>query len=269
MSKHKSNILPVPYINTNAEVIALEKACRITADTFSEIAKYVEPGVTTLELDKIAEDFIRSKGAVPAFKGYGPPGGEFPNTLCVSVNEEIVHGIPSERKLVEGDIISVDCGAYIGGFYGDSAVTYPVGKIDEEKTKLLRVTEESLFKGIEQAIDGNKLYDISKAIQDYCESNGFSLTRELCGHGIGRKLHQEPSVPNFVPPLLQRPMYPNVKLKKGMAIAIEPMVHAGDKRTKVLDDGWTFVTADGKPAAHFEHTVVIDNGKAIILTLRN
>lgn len=268
MSK-KSNILPVPYINTNAEVIALEKACRITADTFSEIAKYMEPGVTTLELDKIAEDYIRSKNAKPAFKGYGSKGNEFPNTLCISINEQIVHGIPSDRKLVEGDIVSVDCGAEYEGFFGDSAVTYAVGKIDEEKQKLMRVTEEALFKGIEQAIDGNKLYEISRAIQTHCENNGFSLTRELVGHGIGRHLHQEPSVPNFVPPLLYRNTYPNVTLRKGMALAIEPMVHAGDKKTRTLSDGWTFVTADGKPAAHFEHTVLIDNGKANILTLRN
>lgn len=261
--------LPVPYINTDAEVIALEKACRIVADTFSKIEKYMEPGVSTIELDKIAEDYILSNNAKPAFKGYQVENRVFPYTLCISINEQIVHGMPGDRKLVEGDIVSVDCGAEFEGFFGDSAVTYAIGNIDEQKKKLMQVTEEALFKGIEQAIDGNRLFDVSRAIQNHVESNGFSLTRELVGHGIGRHLHQEPSVPNFVPTLLQRKMYPNVTLTKNMAIAIEPMVHAGDKKTETLSDGWTFVTADGKPAAHFEHTVLIDNGKANILTLRN
>ena len=260
---------PVPYIKTNAEVIALEKACRIVAETFNTIAKYMKPGVSTLLLDKIAEDYILSHNAKPAFKGYKVDRKAFPNTLCISINEEVVHGIPSERQLQEGDIVSVDCGAEIGGYFGDSAVTYAIGAISREKQMLMKVTEEALFKGIEQAIDGNKLYDVSKAIQSHAESNGFSLTRELVGHGIGRSLHEEPAVPNFVPPLLHRKSYPNVKLYKNMAIAIEPMVHAGAKQVKTLSDGWTYVTADGSPAAHFEHTVIIDNGKANILTLRD
>lgn len=261
---------PVPYIKTNAELIALERACRVVAETFNTIAKYMKPGVSTLQLDKIAEDYILGCNAKPAFKGYKVDRKKFPNTLCISINEEIVHGIPSESRLLqEGDIVSVDCGAELSGFYGDSAVTYAIGAINDEKVKLLKITEESLFKGIEQAIDGNKLYDISRAIQSHAESNGFSLTRELVGHGIGRSLHEEPAVPNFVPPLLHRKSYPNVKLYKNMAIAIEPMVHAGAKQVKTLSDGWTYVTADGSPAAHFEHTVIIDNGKANILTLRD
>ncbi len=260
---------PVPYIKTNAEVIALEKACRIVAETFNTIAKYMKPGVSTLLLDKIAEDYILSHNAKPAFKGYKVDRKAFPNTLCISINEEVVHGIPSERQLQEGDIVSVDCGAEIGGYFGDSAVTYAIGAISREKQMLMKVTEEALFKGIEQAIDGNKLYDVSKAIQSHAESNGFSLTRELVGHGIGKELHEEPAVPNFVPPLLQRKRFPNVKLLSNMAIAIEPMVHAGRQQVKTLRDGWTYVTADGSPAAHFEHTVIIDKGKANILTLRD
>ncbi len=260
---------PVPYIKTNAEVIALEKACRIVAETFNTIAKYMKPGVSTLLLDKIAEDYILSHNAKPAFKGYKVDRKAFPNTLCISINEEVVHGIPSERQLQEGDIVSVDCGAEIGGYFGDSAVTYAIGAISREKQMLMKVTEEALFKGIEQAIDGNKLYDVSKAIQSHAESNGFSLTRELVGHGIGKELHEEPPVPNFVPPLLQRKRFPNVKLLSNMAIAIEPMVHAGRQQVKTLRDGWTYVTADGSPAAHFEHTVIIDKGKANILTLRD
>ncbi len=261
--------LPVPYINNNSDIKKLEKANRIVAETFNEVAKYVKEGIATIELDKIAEDFILSKNARPAFKNYKAGENIFPYTLCISLNEQVVHGFPSDKKLENGDIVSIDCGAEFEGYFGDSAVTYAIGEIDEKKKKLLKVTEESLFKGIEQAIDGNKLYDISRAIQTHCESNGFSLTRELVGHGIGKKLHQEPSVPNFVPPLLYRNSYPNVKLMKNMAIAIEPMVHMGDKKVKFLKDGWTVVTADGSPAAHFEHTVLIDNGKAIILTLRN
>lgn len=260
---------PVPYIKTNAEVIALEKACRIVAETFNTIAKYMKPGVSTLLLDKIAEDYILSHNAKPAFKGYKVDRKAFPNTLCISINEEVVHGIPSERQLQEGDIVSVDCGAEIGGYFGDSAVTYAIGAISREKQMLMKVTEEALFKGIEQAIDGNKLYDVSRAIQSHAESNGFSLTRELVGHGIGKELHEEPPVPNFVPPLLQRKRFPNVKLLSNMAIAIEPMVHAGRQQVKTLRDGWTYVTADGSPAAHFEHTVIIDKGKANILTLRD
>jgi methionyl aminopeptidase len=261
---------PVPYIMTVAEVIAMEKAGRIVADTFNAVKGYMKPGVSTLEIDKIAEDYILSQNAKPAFKGYKVDGRVFPNALCISINDEIVHGIPNaNRKLKDGDIVSVDCGAEFEGYFGDSAVTYAIGEVSEECKKLMRVTEESLFKGIEQAVDGNKLYEISKAVQEYVEAYGFSVTRELVGHGIGKRLHEEPPVPNFVPPLLQRKYYPNITLKKNMAIAIEPMVHAGKRFVRALSDGWTYVTADGSPAAHFEHTVIIDCGKAKILTLRD
>ena len=257
-----------PNIRTQTEIDLIEKACRIVADTLTLIENYIKPGIETRELDIIAEDFIRSKGAEPAFKGYEVDGKFFPNTLCISIDEEVVHGIPGNRKLLEGEIVSVDCGCSINEYFGDSAVTYPVGNVSAEKKKLMRVTEESLFLGIEKAINRNKLYEISRAIQTYCENNGFSLTKELCGHGIGRNLHEEPSIPNFVPPLLHRSKYPNVKLYNGMALAIEPMVHAGKFQVKTAQDGWTVYTADKSPAAHFEHTIIVNDGKPIILTLR-
>jgi methionyl aminopeptidase len=260
---------PVPFIKQDSEIALLEKACRIVAETFLSVEKYMKPGVSTLEIDKIAEDYIKSKNAKPAFKGYKVDGLIFPNTLCISINDEIVHGIPSERKLKNGDIVSVDCGAEIFGYYGDSAVTYPIGEIGENEKKLLKVTEQALFFGIEQAVENNKLYDISRAVQEYAEKNGYSVTRELVGHGIGKRLHEEPPIPNFVPPLLHRKKYPNITLKRNMALAIEPMVHMGRQYTKTQSNGWTFVTADGSPAAHFEHTIIVDKDKPKILTLRD
>ncbi len=256
-------------IKTESEVSKIEKACRIVADTFNIIKPLMCAGTGTLEIDKVAEDYIRTKNARPAFKGYEVEGKFFPGTLCISINEEVVHGIPSDRKLKEGDIVSVDCGAELNGYFGDSAVTFGIGAIDSEDEKLMKVTNESLFKGIANAVAGKKLYDISRAIQEHCESNGYSLTRELVGHGIGQNLHEEPPVPNFVPPLLYRSRYPNIKLRNGIALAIEPMVHRGKKEIRSLQDGWTIVTADKSTAAHFEHTVIIDNDKAIILTLRD
>lgn len=256
-------------IKTESQITKLEKACRIVAETFNTIKPLMREGMTTLEIDKVAEDYIRSKNAKPAFKGYEVEGKFFPGTLCISINEEVVHGIPSDRKLKEGDIVSVDCGAELNGYFGDSAVTFAIGEISPEDERLMKVTNESLFKGIENAVDGKKLYDISRAIQEHCESNGYSLTRELVGHGIGRNLHEEPPVPNFVPPLLYRSRYPNIKLRKGIALAIEPMVHRGKKEIRSLQDGWTIVTADKSTAAHFEHTVIIENDKALILTLRD
>lgn len=255
-------------IRTADEIKKIEKACRIVADTLSLVEKAVKSGITTQELDAIAEDYIRSKNARPAFKGYQVGDKYFPATLCISVDEEIVHGIPSDRKLEEGQIVSIDCGAELDEYFGDSALTVAVGEISEEKQKLMKVTEESLFLGIEQAIDGNKLYDISRAVQEHCEANGYSLTRELTGHGIGKHLHEPPSVPNFVPPLLHRNSFPNVKLMTGMALAIEPMVHLGRKEVIEGDDGWTVVTRDKTPAAHFEHTIVVQKDKPLILTLR-
>ena len=257
-----------PAIRTTEEIGKIEKACRIVADTLSLLENYIKPGVTTLELDKIAEDYIKSKNAVPAFKGYQVDDKYFPNTLCISVDEEVVHGIPGKRVLVEGEIVSLDCGAQLDGYFGDSAYTYAVGEISEEKKRLMKVTQESLMLGIEQAVDRNKVYDIGRAIQNYCEKNGYTLTRELVGHGVGKNLHEEPSIPNFVPALLHRTKFPNVKLYSGMGLAIEPMVQMGGVKVTTLKDGWTVVTADKKPAAHFEHTVIVNNNHPLILTLR-
>ncbi len=271
-TKMKSNNAPVKrYLVKSAEEIGkIEKACRIVGDTLSLIQKHVAPGISTEELDKIAEDYILSKGATPAFKGYKMDESvEFPATLCISIEDVVVHGIPGARKLKEGEIVSFDCGAELDGYFGDSAVTCAVGAVSEEKLKLLQTTEEALFKGIEQAVSGNKLYDISRAIQCHAESVGFSLTRELVGHGIGKHLHEEPAVPNFVPPLLYRNSFPNIKLLTGMALAIEPMVHMGRREIVTLSDGWTVATRDHSPAAHFEHTVIIEDNKALILTLRD
>ncbi len=258
-----------PLIKTEKEIDLLEKAARVVAETLSLLKKYVKPGVKTNELDEIAEDYIRSKGAKPAFKGYEVEGKFFPNALCISIDEEVVHGIAGDRVLKEGEIVSVDCGSELNGYFGDSAMTYAVGEISDLKKKLMKVTEESLMKGIEQAVEKNKIFDISRAVQTHVESAGFSVTRELVGHGIGKELHEDPPVPNFVPPLLHRAQYPNLKLCNGMAIAIEPMVHAGAKSIRVLKDGWTIVTADKSPAAHFEHTIVVNDNKPIILTLRD
>jgi methionyl aminopeptidase len=226
-------IRTTPKPLTNDEIKKMENAGRITADTLLLIEKYIKQGITTLELDSIAEDYIRSKNAIPTFKGYS----NYSHTLCISIDECVVHGVPSSRKLQEGEIVSIDCGVTFDGFIGDSAVTYPVGEISDEKQKLLKVTEEALFIGIEQARHRNKVFDISRAIQTHCEANGFSLTRDLHGHGVGRRLHQEPSIPNFVPSLLQRVSLPNSKLFAGLSIAIEPMVHLGKKEIYVSSDG--------------------------------
>jgi methionyl aminopeptidase len=251
------------------DVRKLEAACRIVADTFSHLRQFIKPGVTTIELDAIAEDFIRSHGAEPAFKGYDVDGKIFPYTLCISIDEEVVHGMPGTRKLKEGQIISVDCGAQKDGWFGDSAYTYPVGEISTDKQRLLTVTQEALALGIEQAVDGNKVYEIGRAIQAHVEKNGFSVVRELVGHGIGQHLHEEPPVPNFVPGLLHRSQYPNVKLATGMALAIEPMVNMGSFHVHTASDEWTVYAADGKPSAHFEHTVLVDGKTPRILTLMN
>jgi len=267
--QNQSSKIQTPYVKTEKEIDLMEKAARIVADTLVLLGKYIKSGITTAELDSIAEDFILSKGAKPAFKGYKVDGKSYPNSLCISIDEEVVHGIPGQRKLEEGQIVSIDCGSVLNGYFGDSAITYPVGKISDVKKKLLSVTEASLMQGIEQAVERNKVYDISRAVQTYVEGNGFSVTRELVGHGIGKKLHEEPPVPNFVPPLLHRSQYPNLKLVNGMALAIEPMVHAGGKNIRTAKDGWTVITSDKSPAAHFEHTVVISGNNPLILTLRD
>ncbi|MDR5001514.1 type I methionyl aminopeptidase [Brevibacillus parabrevis] len=234
-------------LKSKAELEVMREAGRIVALTHQELAKAIKPGVTTKQLDEIAETFIRSMGAVPSFKGYGG----FPGSICASVNEELVHGIPGKRALQEGDIISIDIGAQFQGYHGDSAWTYPVGKISAENEKLLRVTEESLFKGLEKAIPGGRLSDISHAIQVHAEAAGFTLVREYVGHGIGQNLHEDPQVPNYGPP--DR----GPRLKPGMVLAIEPMVNAGERYVRTLEDNWTVVTLDRKTCAHFEHTIAI------------
>ncbi len=234
----------------------MAQACSIVAETLYALRSYVRPGISTREVERFAESEITGRGAIPAFKGYRG----YPASICTSVNNQVVHGIPSQLRLREGDIISIDLGVFLDGFYGDGAVTLPVGKISALAEKLLRVTEESLYIGIEQAKHGNRVSDISSAIQRYVEANGFSVVRAFVGHGIGSSLHEEPQVPNFGLPG-QGP-----RLKKGMTIAIEPMVNAGSHEVLILDDGWTAVTLDGNLSAHFEHTVVITGGDARILT---
>lgn len=251
---------------TAEEIVKMEKACRIVADVLNHIKGFVAPGITTGELDAIVEDFILTRGGEPAFKGYEVDGKIFPSSACISIDEEVVHGMPGKRALKEGQIVTVDVGVRYDGFYGDSAYTYAVGEISTEKQRLLDVTKESLRRGIEQAVDGNRVYDIAKAIQTYVENQGFSVVRELVGHGIGRHLHEEPPVPNFVPGLLHRGRFPNARLRNGMALAVEPMVNMGLFHVHTASDGWTVYAADGKASAHFEHTIVIDGARPMILT---
>jgi methionyl aminopeptidase len=235
-------------LKSEDEIKRIAEACRIAARALQGIKERVAPGVTTLELDRFAESFITSRKAVPAFKGYRG----YPATLCTSVNEQVVHGIPaSATKLKDGDIISLDVGVFYGGFYGDSALTLPVGRIGERTQKLLSVAEEALYRGIENTVAGNRLSDISFAIQQLVESEGFSVVRNFVGHGIGRDLHEEPQIPNF------GQKGEGVSLMEGMTLAIEPMVNAGGWEVDILDDGWTAVTRDKSLSAHFEHTVAI------------
>jgi methionyl aminopeptidase len=244
------------------EIEFIRESSRIVADVLKLVGAQVRPGMTTLELDKVAEDFIRSMGGEPAFKGYGGDKKNlFPATLCTSIDAEVVHGIPSKRMLKDGDLLSIDVGVKKNGFYGDGACSFAIGEVSEEKQRLMRVTQESLAKGIEQAVAGKRVHDVSNAIQHHVEANGFSVVRDLVGHGVGRKLHEEPSIPNF------GEAGTGVVLKDGMTLAIEPMVNAGTWRVKVATDGWTVLTVDGKPSAHFEHTIAIVHGKAEILTL--
>ena len=228
----------------------------LVSRTLGEMASLIKPGITTLYLDKIAESFIRDHGATPAFKGYGG----FPNTLCTSVNEEVVHGIPSSYILKEGDIISVDCGVILNGWYGDSAFTFPVGEIKDEIRRLLDFTRASLEEGVKEAIAGKRVGDISFAVQSKAESGGYTVVRELVGHGIGKNLHEQPEVANWG----NRGTGP--KMEKGLVICIEPMINSGKKETVQMRDGWTIKTADGKPSAHFEYAVAVDKGKADVLT---
>jgi methionyl aminopeptidase len=234
-------------LKSRAEIEKMRAANLIVRDVMNHLSEKICAGVTTIELDKIAADLIRGKGAKPAFLGYRG----YSHTLCTSVNEEVVHGIPGKRALKDGDIIGVDCGVFYNGFYGDSAKTFAVGNVSVEAEKLLKVTEESLYIGIEKARVGNRLFDISAAIQKHVEASGFSVVRDFVGHGIGTSLHEDPQIPNFGEPGT------GIKLREGMVLAFEPMVNIGGWKIKVLDDKWTVVTLDGSLSAHFEHSVAI------------
>lgn len=243
-------------IKSIREIEYLREAGRITAGAHKEVAKYIKPGISTKELDYIVEEYLRAQGAEPAFKGYHG----FPASICASINEEVVHGIPGVKTLKDGDIISIDIGAKVNGYYGDAAVTYPVGKISDEVQRLLDVTSQALYEGIAKAVPGNRLSDISAAIGTFVEERGFSVVREYTGHGIGQSMHEDPQIPNFGIP------GKGPRLKAGMVFAIEPMVNMGTHRVKTLRDGWTVVTLDNKPSAHFEHTIVITEDGPEILT---
>jgi methionyl aminopeptidase len=244
------------FYKTDEEIELIRVSGILLGKAHAEVAKLIKPGVKTSVLDNCAYDFIKSNGGEPSFKGYNG----FPYSLCISVNENVVHGMPGDYVLKEGDIVSIDCGVLLNGFHSDSAYTYPVGQITKEVAKLLTKTKESLYKGIEQAIVGNRIEDIGHAVQSYVETEGFSVVRELVGHGIGKNLHESPEVPNY------GKRGKGLKLQDGLVIAIEPMVNMGTKNIVQEKDGWTVRTADRKPSAHFEHTVVVRRGKANILT---
>ena len=241
------------------ELDRMREAGRLVGEVLAELAAYVGPGITTFELDKIAEKRITAVGGVPAFKGYRG----YPATICASINDEIIHGIPSPRRMLrEGDIVSIDVGASLGGYFGDSAITLPVGRVSDEAARLLRVTEEALYRAIERARRGARVSDISHEVQRHVEAEGFSVVREFVGHGIGERMHEEPQVPNYGEP------GHGPRLSEGMVLAIEPMVNAGKPAVKVLPDGWTAVTRDRSLSAHFEHTVAVTAGEPWILTAR-
>jgi methionyl aminopeptidase len=248
---------------TEQEIEVMRESNQIVSDVHRLLMSQVKPGVRVSDLDAMAEDFIRASGARPAFKGYQSGSRsipDFPSTLCVSIDDEVVHGIPTDRLLVEGEIVSIDVGTEKNGFFGDGAITLAVGKIDPEKQRLLTVTKEALFRGIDRAVPGGKLQDISAAIQAYVETNGFAVVRDLVGHGIGKKLHEDPPVPNYG----RAGMGPT--LETGMTLAIEPMVNYGSFKVRVAANGWTVLTRDGSPSAHFEHTVYISKDGPVSLT---
>ena len=244
------------YYKTEEEIDLIRNSSLLVAKTHAEIAGLIKPGITTLALDKIAEEFIRDNGGVPAFKGYGG----FPNTLCMSPNDQVVHGIPNDRVLEDGEILSVDCGVVMNGYFGDSAFTYEVGEVDTEVKQLLKVTKQSLYKGIEMAVSGNRIGDIGYAVQKHAESFGYGVVRELVGHGVGKNLHESPEVPNYG----RRGR--GTIIQEGLVIAIEPMINMGTRKIMQHNDGWTITTIDNKPSAHFEHTIVVRKGKAEILS---
>lgn len=250
------------YLKTEEEIELLRKANLLVSSTLAEIAKVIRPGVTTKELDKLAEQFIRDHKAVPTFKGYpNPYGSPFPASICTSVNQVVVHGIPDDTILQDGDIVSVDCGTLIDGFCGDSCYTFCVGEVKEETKKLLKATKESLYKAIEQALPGRRIGDIGYAVQHHCEKQGYGVVREFVGHGIGKEMHEDPQVPNY-----GRAGY-GPKLEKGLVLAIEPMITLGDWQVETLKDGWTCVTVDRSPSAHYENTVALTENGIEILTL--
>lgn len=249
-------------IKTKKEIDFIRESSKIVAETLQLLKSKVKPGITTAELDMIAEDYIKSNNAIPAFKGYsqgGAPG--FPGSICSSIDNQVVHGIPDNRSLVEGEIISIDVGVLKNNYFGDAALTVAVGKISDTKLKLLQVTEQSLQLGVDAAVEGNRVHDISFAVQTYVEENGFSVVKDLCGHGVGRFLHEDPSIPNF------GVKGTGAKLKNGMTLAIEPMVNAGGWQVKTDIDGWTVITEDGSASAHFEHTILINGNTPEILTV--
>ena len=250
------------FLKTEDEIVLMREANQLVGKTLGELARHIKPGVTTLQLDQIAEEFIRDHGAVPTFKGFpNPYGGPFPASICTSVNDVVVHGVPNAQTVLqEGDIISIDCGTLLNGFCGDSCYTYCVGGVSEEKKQLLRTTKEALYKGIENAVAGKHVGDIGSAVQEHCEAQGYGVVRELTGHGIGHEMHEDPQVPNY------GRRGNGAMLKASMCIAIEPMITMGKRDIWLDQDRWTIRTRDGKPAAHFEHTVAVRKGKAEILS---
>ncbi len=257
-SKNTQNSKPM-MVKKSEEILIMQEANQIVAETLSLLEKAVEPGISTYELDRLSEDMCMKRKAKPAFKGYRG----YPASLCVSINEEVVHGIPSrKRKLKKGDIVSVDFGVNFKGYYGDSAITIPVGKVDDQKMKLIEVTEESLQRAIAQVQIGNRIASISRAVQEYVEENGFSVVRQFVGHGIGTSLHEGPEIPNFVQE------EPTPRILEGLVLAIEPMVNMGTYKVKILRDGWTVITEDRKPSAHFEHSVAATKDGPLILSSR-
>lgn len=244
------------FLKTDEEIELMRESNMLVAKTLGELAKIIKPGVTSLELDKVAETFIKDNKGYPGFLNYNG----FPNSICTSVNEQVVHGIPNDKPLEDGDIISVDCGVLLNGYYGDSAYTFEVGNVKQEIKELLRVTKESLYKGIEMAVESNRIGDIGFAVQSYCEKHGYSVVREMVGHGVGKSLHESPEVPNYG----RRGNGP--KLRAGMVIAIEPMINLGKRNIVLESDNWTISTVDKSPSAHFEHTVAITKNGADILS---
>lgn len=249
------------YLKTEEEIELLRQSNLLVGKTLAEVAKHIAPGVTTLELDRIAEEFIRDNGAIPTFKGFPSPYGDpFPGSICASVNDVVVHGIPDNTVLKEGDIVSVDCGTLLNGFCGDSAYTFCVGEVADDVKALLKATKEALYLGIEQAVAGKRIGDIGFAVEQHCVDHSYGVVREFVGHGIGQKMHEDPAVPNY------GRRGTGVMLKRGMCIAIEPMITMGSRKIYMDKDRWTIRTADGKPAAHFEHTVAVGRAQADILS---